>query len=141
MVSWVTLLLIVLVGGAAYLGWIWVPLYFDHYTVKQVVRDYMNQAVKNPNDAALRAGMVRKIAALVEVSTVDENGRSVRVPAISIDEQNVSWERTEGPPRMLHVSFEYEREAVYPFLERTETKVFSVDLSNDLTPPDWGPAR
>ena len=60
-ISWVTLLLLVLVVGGAYLAWIWVPLYFDHYTVKQVVRDYMNQAIKNPDDEALRRDMVLKI--------------------------------------------------------------------------------
>jgi hypothetical protein len=42
---------------------------------------------------------------------------------------------------MLRVSFEYAREVAYPILGRTVTKTFAIDLSNDLTVPEWGPAR
>jgi hypothetical protein len=30
---------------------------------------------------------------------------------------------------------------VYPFVGRTDVRVFHVDLVGELTPPDWGPAR
>jgi hypothetical protein len=141
-ISWVTLLLLVAAAVAGYLLWVWAPIYFDDYTVKQIVRDYMNQAVKNTDDAQLRAGMVGKIRALVQVDGVDAAGRTVRVPAIELEERDVTWERdTRGQPPMLRVSFEYSRDVVLPLLDRTTTKVFVVDLSNDLTRPDWGPAR
>src|SRR6266540_1651710 len=88
-ISWVTLLLLVLVLGGGYLGWVWVPLKFDDYTVQQVVRDYMNQAIKNPDDEGLRRNMVLKIRSLAQVGM----------------------------------------------------KVFEVDLTQDLSRADWGPAR
>jgi hypothetical protein len=141
-ISWVTLLLLVGVAVAGYLLWVWVPIYFDNYTVKQIARDYMNQAVKNTDDAQLRANMVAKIRALVQTDAVDAAGRTIRVPAIDLEERDVTWERdTRGQPPMLRVSFEYSRDVVLPLLDRTTTKVFVVDLSNDLTRPDWGPAR
>jgi hypothetical protein len=41
----------------------------------------------------------------------------------------------------LHVAFDYERSVTYPFLGRTGTKVFTVDVESDLSRPDWGPER
>jgi hypothetical protein len=141
-ITWVGLVLLAAVAGGAYLGWTWIPVYFDHYTVKQVVRDYMNQAVKNPDDAGLRRMMVHKIRSLREVDSVDAWGRPVRLPSVPLDEGAVTWERdARTPPGTLHVAFDYERQVEYPLLRRTATKVFTVDVTGDLAQPDWGPTR
>ena len=141
-VSWVTLLLLVIVVGGSYLAWVWVPIYFDDYAVKQVVRDYMNQAVRNGDDDALRRNMVQKIRLLRDQEALDEYGRTVRVPCVPLDERDVTWERdSRSQPPMLRVSFEYEREVEYPWLDRTATKVFAVDLTNEMVVPNWGPPR
>jgi hypothetical protein len=141
-VSWVTLLLLAVVGGGGYLAWVWAPLYFENYTVKQVVQDYLNQAIKNPDDEQLRHNMVLKIRSLSEQDALDEYGRPVRVPSVRLEDHEVLWERdTRSQPPMLRVSFEYAREVAYPGLNRTATKVFVVDLSTDLTAPNWGPPR
>jgi hypothetical protein len=141
-ITWVTLVLLVLLGGGGYLLWVWVPVYFENYAVKQVVRDYMNQAIKNHDDEALRRDMVLKIRSLAQVDGHDASGRPVRAPAVPLEEGHVSWERdTRSQPPMLRVSFEYVRAVELPILERTATKVFLVELSNDLALADWGPAR
>jgi hypothetical protein len=141
-VSWVTLLLLALVVGAGYLAAVWVPVYYEAYAVKQVVRDYMNQAIKNSDDAALRRNMVLKIRSLDVRTTVDDFGRPVRVPTVPLEERDVSWERdARSQPPMLRVSFEYEREVEYPWLDRTARKVFAVDLTNEMVVPNWGPPR
>ena len=140
--SWVTLLLLALVVGGAYLGRVWVPLYFEHYTVKQVVRDHMNQAIKNSDDAGLRRNMVLKIRSLERLPATDVFGRTVNVPAVPLEEQQVTWERNaSAQPPTLRVAFQYERQVVYPILERTDVKLFDVDLTGDLLRADWGPAR
>ena len=139
-VTWVSVLLLLLVAGGAYLGWVWLPLYLDHYAVKQVVSDYMNQAVKNQDDAQLVHNMVDKLHALRERDAVDPSGRPARVPAIPVEERAVTWERNQAA-KTLHIAFEYERQVVYPFLNRTEVAVFTVDRSGDISLPDWGPAR
>ncbi len=141
-ISWVTLLLLVLVVGGGYLAWVWVPLKFDDYTVQQVVRDYMNQAIKNPDDEGLRRNMVLKIRSLAQVDGVDQIGRPVRVPAIPLEERDVTWERnTSAQPATLRIAFDYERQVVYPLVDRVGVKVFEVDLTQDLSRADWGPAR
>ncbi len=141
-VSWVTLVLLAALAGSGYAAWVWTPVYFENYAVKQVVRDYMNQAIKDPDDAALRRNMVLKIRALGDREALDTYGRPVRVPWVPLEEQDVTGERaTRSQPPMLRVAFEYTREVEYPWLNRSTTKVFAVDLSNDLTAPNWGPPR
>jgi hypothetical protein len=141
-VSWVTLLLLVAVAVGGYLGWVWLPIYVENYAVKQVVHDHMNQAVKNPDDDGLRRNMVAKLRSLAQVDTLDAYGRPVRLPAVGVEERDVVWERdAESQPPMLRVSFEYTREVLLPILDRTASKVFVVEEQNDLTQPDWGPAR
>ncbi len=141
-VTWVGALLLLLVVGGGYLAWVWGPAYVLLYEVKQVVRDYMNQAVHDRNDAELVANMTKKLATLAEVDGLDAYGRPARVPAVAVDPRDVTWERdADAHPPRLHVAFAYERSVTYPFIERTATKVFAVELENDLSLPDWGPAR
>jgi hypothetical protein len=59
---------------------------------------------------------------------------------VEVRPEDVTWERTEDPPS-LHVVFEYPRTLRLPFLERTLDRVYRVDITNDLTRPNWGPAR
>src|SRR5512133_3929803 len=141
-VTWVTLLLVAAVAAGAYLGTVWIPVYTENYAVKQVVRDYMNQAVKNPDDDGLRRNMVAKLRSLAEVDGVDAWGRPVRVPAVQVEEGAVTWARDAGSqPPMLRVSFAYTREVVLPLLDRMAAKTFVIEEQNDLTAPNWGPAR
>ncbi len=141
-ISWVTVLLLAVVVGGGYLTWVWVPLYFEHYTVKQVVRDYMNQAIKNPDDEGLRRNMVLKIRSLEQVNATDPYGRAVTVPAIPVEEGQITWERNaSAQPPTLRVSFQYERQVVYPIVDRTAVTLFEIDLTGDLTAANWGPAR
>jgi len=122
---------------------VWVPIYFVNYEVKQVVRDYANQAVKNPADAHLVAAMVHKFRTLDSEPVLGEDGREHKVPVIDVKPQDVVWERalsTVDPPT-LHVAFEYSRRVVYPWIERIDEKTFQIDLTFDISRPDWGPAR
>ena len=86
--------------------------------------------------------MVLKIRSLSQRDEVDAYGKVSHVPSVQLDERDVTWERDmRSQPPMLRVAFEYERQVEWPGLERVTTKVFVVDLSNDLTVPDWGPPR
>ncbi len=142
-VSWVTVLLLALFAGAIYLSIVWVPIYFVHYEVKQTVRDYMNQAIKNRDDTQLVENMCAKIRTLDTVTLVGEDGRETRVPAVDLQPQDVRWERdTSATPPVVRVSFEYKREVVYPYLSKEPREwVGVVDLQNDISAVDWGPSR
>ncbi len=138
--SWVTVLLVLVLAAAAYAAVVLVPPAVLHYEVKQVVRDYANRAVRDKDDRKLVDDMVAKIRVLDEVDEIDDYGRKVRVPVVDVRAEDVTWERTADPPS-LHVAFEYPRTLKLPWLDRTLDRVYTVDITNDLTRPDWGPAR
>jgi hypothetical protein len=139
-VSWVTLLLVLGVAAGAYAAVVFGPAMVLHYEVKQVVRDYGNQAIKNLDDAALIESMVSKIRGLQTVDGTDEAGRRVRVPVIDLSRRDVTWERSIQPPS-LHVEFEYPRTLELPWLDRRLERVYRVNLTMDQTRADWGPSR
>jgi hypothetical protein len=139
-VSWVTLVLVLAVAAGAYAAMVFGPAMVLHYEVKQVVRDYGNQAVKNKDDAALLEGMVQKIRTLQQVDGVDEAGRRTKVPVIDVHKQDVIWERSTDP-LSLHVEFEYPRVLELPWLDRRIERVYRVDLTMDLKRADGGPVR
>ena len=138
--SWVTVVLVLGLAAAAYAAVVFLPPAVLHYEVKQVVRDYGNQAVKNPNDDQLLQGMVQKIRSLDDVQVIDGAGRKVRLPVVDLHKEDVLWERTADPPS-LHVAFEYPRTLELPWLDRVVERVYRVDLTMDLTRADWGPQR
>lgn len=141
-ITWVTAFLLFLLAGGGYLAVTWGPVWMVHFQVKQVVRDYMNQAVRNPNDAELVEKMIHKIRVLDEQEEPDENGRIVRAPTVVVDPAAVVWERdTQAVPPMLHVQLEYTRAVRYPLVDRWTEITLDVDLTSDLSRVDWGPVR
>lgn len=136
--AWVSLLLLLAVAGVCYVGWVWVPLHVDHYEVKQVTRDFMNQAVKNRDDALLVEGLSARLATVRVLKGTDEDGAEWEAPAVDVPPNAITWERdTEAKPPTLHVAFEYERDVVYPWLGRTTTTRFVLDLRQDIEIPVW----
>lgn len=141
-ITWVTALLLVALAGGAYLGWTWLPVYIVHYEVKQVVRDYMNQAVKEPNDQRLVEDMLHKLRVLDQLDVRDENGQPASIATVQVATEDITWERdTSRTPPTLHVAFAYTRPVLYPLLERWTRTTLAVDLTQDLARPDWGPLR
>jgi hypothetical protein len=125
-----------------YLAWVWVPVYVVHYETKQVARDYINQAVKDPDDASLVQRMTAKLAVLDETYSTDEHGKRVRVPTVVVEPSEVTWERKgDTDPPTLHVAFSYRRNIELPFLNRWVEREFTVDLTEEISRPNWGPAR
>jgi len=140
-ITWVTLLFLLGAASAVYLAWVWGPIYIVHYEVKQVVRDYCNQAVKEKGDAQLVERMLHKFRTLDYEWTINELGKQVKVPVINLEPRDVLWERSDDPSPQLHVAFEYVRQVRYPFLDVTTEVRMPVDITADISLPDWGPAR
>src|SRR3954466_5994840 len=88
--TWVSFLMIVGTASAAYLGWVWAPLYLDHLTVRQAVRATMNMAIKNPDDALLVNDLCRKVRTIRAAKGVDDAGRRVALPAVALSDQQVT---------------------------------------------------
>ena len=136
-VSWVGLAMLLGFAAAAYLAWVWVPVYVRHQQVEEIVRGSANSAVKNPNDAALLQDMTRRIRALESVEVEGPSGELVRAPLIDVAPQDVTWERNRET-RTLHIAFSYAVPVVYPWIERVDEHVKDVDIVADVTIPDWG---
>jgi len=141
-ISWVTFLLLLLLAGAGYLAWMWGPVFLVHFEVKQVVRDYMHQAVKEPNDQQLVQAMIHKLQVLDDIEVPDDSGVLTAVATVQLDPEDVTWQRdAAATPPMLHVAFDYTRWVRFPLMARWTAKTLSVDLTEDLARPDWGPLR
>jgi hypothetical protein len=134
-ITWVGIALLLGALGAAWLAWVAVPAYMLHLEVKQVVRDFANQAVKSSDDAGLVERMTQRIRALAQVEQPLDDGRLERRPAIDLRPQDVAWERLPGD--QLHVAFDYDRELRLPLLERRLPRRFSVDLTLDVARAQW----
>jgi hypothetical protein len=140
-ISWVSALLLAIAITVGYLGWTWVPVYLVHYEVKQVVHDYLNQAVRNTNDAMQVEKMVQKLASLDDLDVIDESGSPATIPTVQVAAADVVWERDMSDPPSLRIAFSYTRPVEYPLLGRWTQTTLSVDLTGDISPPNWGPAR
>ena len=137
-----TLALLAILIGGGYAAWMWLPVFLVHVEVKTVVRDYMNRAVHEPDDAKLLEDMLHKLRTLDEMEAPGEDGRPTRFPTVQVDRRDVTWQRdASGVTPSLHVAFLYTRPVAYPLISRWTSLTLSVDLTNDLTRPDWGPAR
>jgi hypothetical protein len=141
-VSWVTAVLVLAVLGGGYLAWVWVPVYIYKFQAEQVTRDFMNQAVKNRNDRLLVDNMAKKLRMIGTVEVAGEDGARTERPAVEVDPSDITWERdAKASPPMLHVAFDYTAKVEYPFLERQDEKVVSIEFTQDIAVPDWGPSR
>ena len=134
--AWVNLVLLLAVALAAYLGVVWYPVVADQYQAKQITRDFINQAVKNRDDAALILGLSQRLAQVRKLEGVDEDGEAWSAPAVDVPPDAIGWERDVEAKR-LRVWFQYEREILYPFLDRSTVRLFTVDLDEDITVPQW----
>ncbi len=141
-ITWVTVVLVLALSSAGYAGWVGFPIYWTHLRATQVVRDYGNRAVKNADDAALKAGLLRDLAALETDPGEGPDGSPTEWPAVKVDPEDLVWERggTKEAPT-LHVAFEYDRHVLLPFLGRYLDRRFEVDLDLDTSRADWGKAR
>lgn len=135
----VGLLMFLGLAAGLYLAFTWVPVYAAHYEVIQVVRHFGNLAVKSRDDAQLVEAMVAKIRSLEQVAEEGPDGRRRTRPAFDVRPQDVTWRRVE--PASLQVAFDYAREVAFPLVDYKLERVMSVDLTMDVSTPNWGSSR
>ncbi len=138
-ITWVGLALLGALVSSIYLGWIWGPIYVDHYVVKQLVQQLANQAVQNPDDALLVELLAQRIRSVRLVEEAGPDRRLTSRPAIDLKAQDVTWERL--PPASLRVAFLYRREVVYPLIGLRSEALLSVDRTFDVSRPRWDDGR
>jgi hypothetical protein len=139
-VTLVGLGMLLAVVAVAYLAWMWIPVYVVHYEAQQVVRQAANEATKNPDDAQLIARMLARLRGLGRQTLVGEDGERREVPVVDVSAEDVTWERS-SEQHQLHVAFDYRRGVPYPLLARVRECTMSIDLTMDISAPDWATAR
>ncbi len=141
-ITWVTLLLLLGLAAGGYLAVVWIPVAVVGYEVKQTVRDFMNQAVRDPDDERLVQRLAARVAALETREVVGADGQVTQLPAVEVQASDVTWERdTSRSPPTLHVVVPFRLLVVYPLLHRIEQRGYAVELSQDLAVPRWDGAR
>ncbi|HZZ84427.1 MAG TPA: hypothetical protein VFE30_07805 [Anaeromyxobacteraceae bacterium] len=142
-ITWVTVMLVLLLAGGGYAGWVGFPIFWTHLEAKQVVKDYANRAIKNADDESLKRGLVRDLASLGKDPGEAPDGTPALRPSVNVQPNELVWERggtAEAPT--LHVAFEYDRHVPLPFMtDRYLDRHFGVDLDLDISRADWGRER
>jgi hypothetical protein len=137
-ITWVGVLLLLLVFGGAYLGYMWLPVYMDHYEAKRLVHGQINEAVKKADDRALVEALCQKLAAIGTEEWLAQDGKLRRGPKVDVRPQDVTWERDRAStPPQVHAAFEYVRVVRYPWTDRYAEKTFTVDITQDIAIPRW----
>lgn len=139
-ITWVTVMLVLAVAAGGYAAWVAAPIYWTQLNAKQTVKDYANRAIKNPDDEALKQGLVHDLASLGKDPGVASDGTPILKPAIDVQPVDLVWERggtSEAPT--LHVAFEYDRHVPLPLVQdRFLDRHFRVDMELDISRADWG---
>jgi hypothetical protein len=137
-ITWVGALLLLLVLGGAYLAYMWGPVYYLHFEVKQATRATINDGVRERDDRVLAATLCSRLAALAHGEELDAQGRVSRVPLVDVRPEDVTWERdTRASPPRLRAAFAYVRAVRYPWTARFAEKTFAVDITQDIDVPRW----
>ncbi len=139
-ITWVTVMLVLAIAAGGYGAWVAGPIYWTQLEAKQVVKDYANRSIKNPDEESLKAGLLRDLASLDRDPGVAPDGTPILRPAVDVQPADLVWERggtAEAP--VLHVAFQYDRHVPLPWLkDRFFDRHFEVDLQLDVSRADWG---
>jgi hypothetical protein len=138
-ITWVTVVMVLMLAGGGYVLYVWGPIYMDHYEVKQCVRGAANSAVMNPDDVRLKNELLGKIKSVRNEEFVNaETGAKDRRPVISLQSQDVIWERdTKSTPPTLHIAFDYVRQIRLPIFKKDTEKAFHVDETIEISRAVW----
>lgn len=137
-ITWVTLLLLLALVVAGYLGVVWVPVFILRYEAGMVTTEFANKAVHDHDDASLVEKLCDRLAKLDQVKVPEPDGSISMVPAVDVRPGDVTWERdTASTPPMIHIAFEYTTSVYYPLLDRFTEKTFAIDRVQDIQPVKW----
>jgi hypothetical protein len=92
-VSLGTLVLLLLLGGAVYVGSQYVPLLVDRLDVKEAVQAAFNLAGRNTNDAVLRNEIRARTANMGTHEETDRWGETRVVPGLGLTDEQILIER------------------------------------------------
>ena len=131
----VNLTLTVAVLSAAYLGWIYIPLWLDDLDVREALAAGVGQLTSENlgmTEAAIRKTIANRLAT-VGYHWEEQDGRQVQVPGLGVEPDDVKIERgADG--RSGQLSLDYARTVKLKPLERYWTLQFHTSRQATLKP-------
>ncbi len=120
--------------AAIYFGAMYVPVYYEQYEVKAVLREAGNMAYTEQNDETIRAfisGKLKTIGSHYEI----KDGQEYNLPGIVVLDDDIFVTRDPGKSIVLQV--QYQKVINYPFTKKQKTLYFSPSVKADITAVKW----
>jgi hypothetical protein len=124
-VSFGTLLLFTLLGGAIYGAVLYVPLYVDNLDVKEAVDVAHNISGRNPNDGVLRYEIRERTSRMGQHWEYDQYGRAQLKPGLGLTDEQIIIEHNPVTSA-VRIEVRYERPVVFKPSSYTRTVRFNV---------------
>src|ERR1700694_844206 len=117
--TFVTVLILLLLGGGIYWLVAYGEVYWDNQEVKSVLVQGANLAYSEPDDARVRGFIQRKLHEMFDTD-VEEHGRKVKGMKIELDPEDLRIERTKVPA-YVHIWLTYQRSVKLPLTSQVRS--------------------
>ena len=131
-VNLVNLTLLLLVGGAAYAGWLFVPLWLDDLDVREAVSAGFGQLPVETSDQRIRELVLQRLQS-VGTHWEERDGQQVEVPGLGFTAQDIQVER-DPQAGTGRVAIDYTRSARLKPFDRFYPVHFLAERSGVLRP-------
>lgn len=132
-INFVKLFMLAGVVAAGYFAWVYVPLYADHYAIRQAVRTGCNVAYAHREEAAVAKVILNGFKETnIQNQELAADGTIISRPmdySESLFDISIS---TSSPPSVT-VDLAYEQQIVLPILNKPRTLYWSYSHTEDLS--------
>jgi hypothetical protein len=131
----VSLALIAGVLAAGYYGWMYVPLWVDNLSLKEVMRVAANEANRNRDDDLLRKEILYKVKDIGKHEVVVD-GQRQWPGSIDLLADDVHITR-DADTKTVTIQIEYDRQITYPFTDRQKVVHFAPFVTASTENVKW----
>ncbi|MGI5864190.1 MAG: hypothetical protein ACOX6T_19340, partial [Myxococcales bacterium] len=118
-----------------YFGIMYVPAYVEAYQVKQVLREAVNLAYREPNDDKVRTFIQNKCKQIGSHYEI-RDGEERNLPGIVLLDDHVFVNRDTSEQTIV-LQVEYEKYIYFPFTKKQRVLQFSPSVKGDISPVKW----
>lgn len=136
-INFVKVFLVLLIGAAAYLGYVYLPLYSAHFDIRQSVREAAAASYRDPRETVVLNHVLKVARGLEMKDTLLRDDGTIETKKTPFGEENVKVSFSDSP-REVTVEVTYERQFVLPVLKKQRSKEFTLVHTLDLSQVDWG---
>lgn len=132
-INFVKLFMLAGAVAAGYFAWVYVPLYLEHYAIRQAVRTGCNVAYAHREEEAVAKVILNGFKeANIQNQELAADGTIISRP-MDYSEALFDISITSTRPPTVTVDLEYEQQIVLPFLNKPRTLVWTYSHTEDLS--------